>query len=115
MENCSPDTTGVITRERYRKAVEDCVLSLKSALMSCELELKAEDLRLASRAQGRIVGKISNGNSNHWMKPITEWKDIIAFSAQKTWHDGYRYDSAIIIGLKSDGTYEKLSAKLCKK
>ncbi len=58
MENFSPDTTGVITRERYRKALEDCVLSLKSALISCELELKAEDLRLASRALGRIVGKI---------------------------------------------------------
>ncbi len=58
MENFSPDTTGVITRERYRKALEDCVHSLKSSLMSYELELKAEDLRMASRALGRIVGKI---------------------------------------------------------
>lgn len=57
-ENFLPDTTGVITRERYRNALYDCVLSLKSALTSTELELKAEDLRLASRALGRIVGKI---------------------------------------------------------
>ena len=58
MENFAPDTTGVITRERYRKALEDCLLSLKSALLAPELELKAEDLRLAARALARIVGKI---------------------------------------------------------
>ena len=57
-ENFAPDNTGVITRERYRKALQDCVLSLKSALMAPEIELKAEDLRLSARALGRIVGKI---------------------------------------------------------
>ena len=58
MENFSPDTNGVITRERYRTALKDCLISLKSALIAPEIELKAEDLRLASRALGRIVGKI---------------------------------------------------------
>ena len=58
MENFSPDTNGVITRERYRQALKECVYSLKSALNAVELELKAEDLRLAARAIGRIVGKI---------------------------------------------------------
>lgn len=58
MENFSPDTTGVITRERYRQALKECVYSLKSALLTTELELKAEDLRLAARSIGRIVGKI---------------------------------------------------------
>lgn len=74
-----------------------------------------DDTTIALRADGTMIydvineNKISNGNNNHWMKPITEWKDIVSFSAQKTWHDGYTYDSAIIIGLKSDGTYEKLA------
>lgn len=58
MENFAPDTGGVITRERYRRALEDCLTSLKSALIAPELELKAEDLRLAARALARIVGKI---------------------------------------------------------
>ena len=54
----SPDSTGAITRQRYRTALQDCLISLKSALLVDELELKAEDLRLAARALGRIVGKI---------------------------------------------------------
>ena len=36
----------------------NCLLSLKSALVAPEIELKAEDLRLSARALGRIVGKI---------------------------------------------------------
>ncbi len=57
-ENFAPDTNGVITRERYRVALKDCLLSLKSALIAPEIELKAEDLRLSARALARIVGKI---------------------------------------------------------
>lgn len=57
-ENFAPDNNGVITRERYRTALNDCLLSLKSALIAPEIELKAEDLRLGARALGRIVGKI---------------------------------------------------------
>ena len=57
-ENFAPDSNGVITRERYRVALKDCLLSLKSALIAPEIELKAEDLRLSARALGRIVGKI---------------------------------------------------------
>lgn len=57
-EHFSPETTGAITRVRYRTALKECLISLKSALMVDELELKAEDLRLAARALGRIVGKI---------------------------------------------------------
>ena len=57
-ENFSPDSNGAITRERYRVALQDCLRSLKSALLAPEIELKAEDLRLSARALGRIVGKI---------------------------------------------------------
>lgn len=57
-ENFLPDTNGVITRERHRIALEDCLFSLKSALNAPDLELKAEDLRLAARGLGKIVGKV---------------------------------------------------------
>ena len=48
----------VITRERYRVALKECVSHLKCALQLKALELKAEDLRMAARALGRITGRI---------------------------------------------------------
>ena len=48
----------LITRERYRVALTDCVRNLTHALTVSELELKAEDLRLAARCLGRITGRI---------------------------------------------------------
>ena len=48
----------LITRERYRVALADCVGHLEHALTVSELELKAEDMRLAARALGRITGRI---------------------------------------------------------
>ena len=48
----------VITRERYRVALKECVAHLKSALKSTALELKTEDLRMAARSLGRITGRI---------------------------------------------------------
>ena len=49
---------GVITRERYRTALKACVQSLMQSICVPELELKAEELRLAARALGRITGRI---------------------------------------------------------
>ena len=49
---------GMITRERYRVALRECVHNLTHALKVKELELKAEDLRLAARSLGRITGRI---------------------------------------------------------
>jgi tRNA modification GTPase len=48
----------VISRERYRVALYECLKHLKHALTTLELELKAEDLRLAARSLGRITGRI---------------------------------------------------------
>ncbi len=48
----------VLTRERYRVALTECVAHLQDALSAPELELKTEDLRLAARALGRITGRI---------------------------------------------------------
>ncbi len=57
-ETFSPTADAAITRERYRVALQSCLESLRDALTITELELKAEDLRLAARAIGRITGRI---------------------------------------------------------
>ena len=48
----------VLTRARHRKAVEDCVAALRRFDRDGEIELGAEDLRLAARALGRIGGRV---------------------------------------------------------
>ena len=51
----------VITRERHRKAFEDAHGSLQRALAALEeshFELAAEDVRLALRALGRVMGQV---------------------------------------------------------
>ncbi|RMF38976.1 MAG: tRNA uridine-5-carboxymethylaminomethyl(34) synthesis GTPase MnmE [Alphaproteobacteria bacterium] len=52
-----------ITRARHRRALEECLDALTRAERIClatgsELELAAEDLRLAGRALGRIAGRV---------------------------------------------------------
>ena len=54
----SASAGAVITRERYRVALKECVSHLKSALQATALELKTEDLRMAARSLGRITGRI---------------------------------------------------------
>lgn len=48
----------VLTRERHRAAVADCVAHLERSLAAALPELAAEDLRLAARALGRITGRV---------------------------------------------------------
>ena len=52
-----------MTRARYRKALEEAMLHLNHFISSCapdnsQLDLLAEDLRLAARSLGRITGRI---------------------------------------------------------
>lgn len=47
-----------LTRARHRSAVTDTVAALERALSSRQLDLMAEDLRLASRTLGRITGAV---------------------------------------------------------
>lgn len=47
-----------LTRARHRAALEDCHAALARALTAPEVELCAEDLRLAIRALGRITGRV---------------------------------------------------------
>lgn len=50
--------TPSLTRARHREALEECRASVTRALQASLPELLAEDLRLASRALGRITGKV---------------------------------------------------------
>jgi len=48
----------LLTRARHRAAVEEAKAALDRAQSAGPLELKAEDLRLAVRAIGRIAGRV---------------------------------------------------------
>jgi tRNA modification GTPase len=48
----------LLTRERHRTALSDCLAALSRALTDEEVELLAEDLRIATRAIGRITGRV---------------------------------------------------------
>ena len=48
----------VLTRARHREALEDCLAALRRVLEAPLPELAAEDLRLATRALGRITGRV---------------------------------------------------------
>ncbi|MCW2245081.1 tRNA modification GTPase [Azospirillum fermentarium] len=47
-----------LTRARHRGALEECTAALQRALSAPLPELAAEDVRLASRALGRITGRV---------------------------------------------------------
>ena len=44
--------------ETYRKALEECLDNLETFSLDKEIELAAEDLRLACRAIGKITGNV---------------------------------------------------------
>jgi tRNA modification GTPase len=47
-----------LTRARHRHALEDALKALRRAITADKAELRAEDLRLALRAVGRITGRV---------------------------------------------------------
>ena len=51
-------STPSLTRVRHRQALEDCRRALSRSLGAREVEMFAEDLRLAARALGRITGRV---------------------------------------------------------
>jgi tRNA modification GTPase len=57
-ERMSPGEAPALTRLRHRQALEECLAALDRARDAALPELRAEDLRLASRALGRITGRV---------------------------------------------------------
>ncbi|MBL8670618.1 MAG: tRNA uridine-5-carboxymethylaminomethyl(34) synthesis GTPase MnmE [Alphaproteobacteria bacterium] len=47
-----------LTRARHRAAIGDCQGAVRRALAQADMVLRAEDLRLALRALGRVVGQV---------------------------------------------------------
>lgn len=47
----------IITRQRYREALKECLFNLRRFNFDKEIELSAEDVRLAARAIGKITGR----------------------------------------------------------
>lgn len=47
-----------LTQIRHRTALEACLCHLRQALKQSEIDLKAEDLRLATRELGKITGRV---------------------------------------------------------
>jgi len=54
----SPGAQPALTRLRHRAALERCLGALQRGLQAPVVELKAEDLRLAVQALGRITGRV---------------------------------------------------------
>ncbi len=56
-QNFTADSNVLITRARYREALKECVENLRRFNFDKEIELSAEDIRLAARALGKITGR----------------------------------------------------------
>lgn len=57
-EKFTPSSGNLITRQRYREALEDCLDNLNRFSLNKEIELSAEDIRLACRSLGSITGLV---------------------------------------------------------
>jgi tRNA modification GTPase len=58
IERMSPGEAPALTRLRHRQALEECLAALNRAGPAAQPELRAEDLRLGTRALGRITGRV---------------------------------------------------------
>ena len=57
-ERFTSNSNLLITRRRYREALKDVLVNLQAFGFNKEIELTAEDVRLAARALGKITGRI---------------------------------------------------------
>ena len=57
-EMYNSSSTQIITRQRYREALQECLENLLRFNLDKEIELAAEDIRLACRAIGKITGRV---------------------------------------------------------
>lgn len=58
-EKITPSSGTLITRARYRESLLKCLLSLENFSFDKEIELSAEDIRLACREIGKITGEVA--------------------------------------------------------
>ncbi len=48
----------MVTHERYKESLRECLACLRRSLTSSALELRAEDMRLATQSLGKITGRV---------------------------------------------------------
>jgi tRNA modification GTPase len=58
LEMIPQQTSPLITQERYRNLLTNCLNNLEHFSMQKNIELAAEDLRLAAREIGKIIGRV---------------------------------------------------------
>ena len=54
----SDNSSEIITRQRYKQSLDECIENLQRFNLQKEIELSAEDIRLACRAIGKITGRV---------------------------------------------------------
>lgn len=62
MEILPINNSPLITQERYRKILQDCLVNLENFSLKKNIELSAHDLWMASQELGKITGKIDIEN-----------------------------------------------------
>jgi tRNA modification GTPase len=62
LELIPKQTSPLITQERYRIALQECVENLQNFSLEKNIELAAEDLRLTAREIGKIIGDVGIEN-----------------------------------------------------
>lgn len=62
LELIPQQSSSLITQERYRVALQNCLTSLAEFSLEKNIELAAEDLRFASNEIGKIIGKVDIEN-----------------------------------------------------
>lgn len=62
LELVPKQSSPLITQERYRIALQECVKNLQSFSLEKNIELAAEDLRLTAREIGKIIGDVGIEN-----------------------------------------------------
>lgn len=60
-EQYSLSNANLITRQRYRECLSECLENLERFDLNKQIELAAEDIRLACRAIGKITGEVEIG------------------------------------------------------
>ncbi len=58
----SINDSALITQERYRIALQNCLENLQNFSLKKNIELAAEDLRMAAREIGKITGRVDVEN-----------------------------------------------------
>ena len=93
-----------VSNSAYNKDEWVDIIQMSRCFADTTVALRSDGTMIYGRITDRSV---SASNTNDWMKPILSWKNIISFSTVMG-GDGYSYDTAVIVGLTSNGSLKAL-------